>query len=238
MNKKYMLFGFTIIVLVVGIVWYTSNSSKKPSPPADENTTEIIMSASGFSPSLVNIRSGEVVRFQNSDTSPHWPASNPHPAHTDYPGFDALHPVAPGQSYSFKFIKVGSFGFHDHLNPGLTGQVVVEPAPGSTQDENKKLIEATPLRIGNITWHPKNFIDKEVFLVGYVLKKEKDYDIFSDEAGGAITSHDLPVSGTGVDQLVLKQKYTITGIFRYKGLSASNGSAYHLELSATPTLVK
>lgn len=89
-------------------------------------TVNITITANGFNSSSVTIQKGDTVKFTNSDTSPHWPASNPHPSHTGYPGFDSLHPVAPGQSYSFKFERIGTFGFHDHLDPSLGGTVTVQ----------------------------------------------------------------------------------------------------------------
>lgn len=80
---------------------------------------------SQFSPSSVNIKVNDWVFFKNKGTGDFWPASNPHPTHTDYPGFDALKPIAPGGEYKFQFTKVGDWGFHDHLNPGAHGTVHV-----------------------------------------------------------------------------------------------------------------
>ncbi len=96
---------------------------------------------------------------------------------------------------------------------------------------------SAPLKVGAVTWHTKNFVNKEVKIVGFVLKKEKGYIIFSDEATGLITKGDLPVTGAGVDTMVLKHKYILQGKFLYGGLKASNGNLYHLELSGLPTLV-
>jgi len=32
----------------------------------------------------------------------------------------------PGESWSFKFDEGGTWKYHDHLNPGATGMIVVE----------------------------------------------------------------------------------------------------------------
>jgi hypothetical protein len=122
------------------------------------------------------------------------------------------------------------------LNASVTGRIVVEASTMPNPDA-PQVSQETPLSVGSVTWHQKNFIGKQVFLVGYVLKKEKDYVIFSDEATGSITAHDLPVTGAGTSNLALKQKYTFKGIFLDKGLVASNGSIYHLELSEAPKIV-
>lgn len=87
----------------------------------------VTISASGVSPATLTVRSGTVVTFQNNDTVSHQIASNPHPVHTDLPGFERL--IAPGATYTFTFSKVGSWGYHDHLdftNSRWTGRVIVQ----------------------------------------------------------------------------------------------------------------
>jgi|GEM_PF-4629360 len=93
-----------------------------------------------------------------------------------------------------------------------------------------------PIRVGAVTWHAKNFVGKEVRVVGFVLKKEKGYILFSDEGTGAVTVGDMPVVGSGVDNMLLKGKYILEGKFVYLGLVASNGNKYHLELSQPPII--
>lgn len=78
-----------------------------------------------FFPSELKIKKGDTVMWTNSDSSPAWPASAVHPTHQVYPGFDALKGLSKGESYSFTFDKVGSWKYHDHLNPSTTGVVVV-----------------------------------------------------------------------------------------------------------------
>lgn len=76
----------------------------------------VTMGASGFSPKQIRIGKGTTVTFQNTDSAPHWPASAPHPAHTNYPEFDPKQAVAAGASWSFTFNKPGVWSYHDHLN--------------------------------------------------------------------------------------------------------------------------
>ncbi len=87
-----------------------------------------------------------------------------------------------------------------------------------------------PHTIGQITWHAKDFLNQTVKIQGYLLKKETGYVIFSDEAAGPITSHDLPVVGSGTGKLQFKQKYILEGKFVAGGLQASNNNPNHLEL--------
>ncbi len=83
------------------------------------------MSGDGFTPGSVTIKKGQIVSFKNVGSNAHWPASAPHPTHTDYPEFDPKHEIAPGQSWNFQFDKVGTWRFHDHLNSGEMGNIIV-----------------------------------------------------------------------------------------------------------------
>jgi plastocyanin len=87
---------------------------------------EVLITSSGFSPSTLTIKVGDTVTFINKDSNSHWPASDPHPTHTNYPGFDALRPLKTGESYSFTFTKQGAWNYHDHLDPSLTGTIIVQ----------------------------------------------------------------------------------------------------------------
>ena len=89
--------------------------------------------------------------------------------------------------------------------------------------------------VGQVTRHAAQFVGQTVLLKGYLLKKESGYIIFSDEPTGSISAYDLPVIGTGFDTIQPKQAYLLQGVFLGSGLTASNGNAYHLELSALPT---
>src|SRR5665213_3199642 len=78
-------------------------------------------------------------------------------------------------------------------------------------------------KVGAVTWNPKKYLSKPVSVRGYVLALGDGYVLFSDEATGAISAHDLPVTGAGIETMVLKGKYTLEGNFVAGGLKASNG---------------
>ena len=78
-----------------------------------------------FAPDTLEIRVGDRVTFENHDTEPRWPASNLHPTHGIYPEFDPKKTIAPGEHWAFTFDKIGSWQFHDHLSPYITGKIVV-----------------------------------------------------------------------------------------------------------------
>jgi plastocyanin len=91
----------------------------------DVLVVEVDYNGAVFSPAVINIKIGDYVIFKNKSQNDFWPASNPHPTHTDYPEFDAKKPVPPNGKYQFQFQQAGNWGYHDHLNLGATGVVNV-----------------------------------------------------------------------------------------------------------------
>jgi plastocyanin len=113
-------------------------SPEAPVPAVKENV--VVYTNSGYSPSTLTVKKGETVTFKNQSSRSMWPASAMHPTHRVYSGtsldehcpdtagtaFDACKGFLPGQSWSFIFNKTGTWKYHDHLNPGATGTIVVE----------------------------------------------------------------------------------------------------------------
>ena len=96
-----------------------------PPPPPPPSSNIVTITDSGFSPTTITINAGETVRWENDHSVSHWPASDPHPEHTDYFGFDSFG-IAAGSSWSFKFTEVGSWNYHDHNIPARKGIVIVQ----------------------------------------------------------------------------------------------------------------
>lgn len=105
----------------------SSNSLQQSSQPAAQGQHTVVYSDSGFSPDSVTIKKGESVTFENQSSGGMDVASNPHPTHTDYPEFDQGKSSQSGNStYTFTFDKVGTWGYHNHFNPGARGTVIVQ----------------------------------------------------------------------------------------------------------------
>jgi plastocyanin len=90
-----------------------------------------------FTPATVTVKKGDSVTWTASGGQM-WIASAPHPAHTGYDGTSRTTHCAPGYtgpapldecvagaSFTFTFDKVGTWPYHDHLNPSAFGKVVV-----------------------------------------------------------------------------------------------------------------
>lgn len=99
-----------------------------PQPPpaavVNKTVTISINSSGDYSSYNLSINRGDTVKWVNNDNTNHEPASDPHPQHTLYPGFDS-NGIGPGGSWSFVFSNSGSWGWHDHLFPSKKGTITV-----------------------------------------------------------------------------------------------------------------
>src|SRR3989338_5586183 len=113
-----------------------------------ENVIEI--TSDGFIPNSVEINAGDKVTWISKIESESWPASAMHPTHTVYPwadydsegsfsgskacvsegvakkgAFDSCSGLKKGESWSFIFEQKGAWNYHDHLQAGKYGKVIV-----------------------------------------------------------------------------------------------------------------
>lgn len=86
---------------------------------------EVRLTPSGFSPNILKIGRGSTVTFKSDTGEMFWPASNFHPTHEIYAEFDPKKPLEPTDYWSFTFNEVGTWRYHNHLNPSIVGTIVV-----------------------------------------------------------------------------------------------------------------
>ena len=124
--------GILLIILLCAAV--LSFAGKAYSHEDDGGSVVVHVTDEGFEPRSITVEAGRTVVFENVGDEAHWPASDDHPTHQEYPGFDPRKPVQPGTEWSFTFDRPGEWGYHDHMNPYLTGEIVVRntaaPEPG------------------------------------------------------------------------------------------------------------
>ncbi len=132
-NKNILIIVVVLLVVMGGGYWLLKGQTgyMQPSAPTNSipNKTQnptVEYSGQGFSPNSITVKSGTTVTWVNKGSDPMWVASAPHPVHTNLSGFDALKGTSAGGSYSYTFTKVGKWGYHNHLAPSKTGEVVVE----------------------------------------------------------------------------------------------------------------
>lgn len=122
MKKVY--FAFALILLIIGFYKFYNFDGKQ---------YVVVLKDGGFDPYKQEIKKGDSVRFETSLVSEFWPASDPHPAHYGYLGFDPKKAIKANDSWTFEFSKAGTFNYHDHLHPNLRGVIIVRDANAITR---------------------------------------------------------------------------------------------------------
>ena len=147
MNRNTII-GIIVAILIIGGAVVLANQSKDDentqtpsnslsadSESSNSNTTDtntvaatasstITYSDNGFSPATLTVASGTKVTIKNSSSNPLQFDSNPHPEHTDNPELN-IGRINPGESQTITVTTKGSHGYHNHLNSGDTGTLVV-----------------------------------------------------------------------------------------------------------------
>jgi plastocyanin len=91
--------------------------------PTGANTVKY--TDAGFVPASIDVTPGTTVTFVNDSSGQMWVASDPHPTHTDLPGFDEHTAVSKGGTYTYTFTKVGTWGYHNHVHASAKGTINV-----------------------------------------------------------------------------------------------------------------
>lgn len=136
MTTKWIIVSVISALLVYGFVYYYLPSNKAALSPSALPVTDhtVTYTDAGFSPNVLATTKGATIVFINASSKDIRIASNPHPLHDEYPTmggcissiFDSCTNIAPGQSWSFTFVDTGTWGYHNHLNPGNLGTIIVK----------------------------------------------------------------------------------------------------------------
>ncbi len=90
-----------------------------------EERTVVLLTEAGFEPQSVTVKVGAKVVWTNKTSQTAEVRSAKHPTHLVYPPLN-LGNFEPRESVSLVFTEPGSYNYHNHLNPGEVGTVVVE----------------------------------------------------------------------------------------------------------------
>ncbi len=101
-----------------------STTTPKPEVAA-KKTHAVDIKDFAFAPSELKIKVGDTVVFTQRDATIHTVDTDPHPTHTQLPGF-VSGSLAQGQSYSHTFTKAGTFTYHCSPHPNMMAKIIVE----------------------------------------------------------------------------------------------------------------
>jgi plastocyanin len=163
-TKNLQLIGVGVIALIVGVLLgsfvfhvppHQMEVTVSPVPQPSASTKNVIqITDTGFKPTSLTIKKGEVVTFISKATAPVWPAGDDHPTHDAYPSaayakegdeaksfgskacveygirkgdvFEPCKLLLPEETFSFRFNERGTWSFHNHVRPEHTGKITVE----------------------------------------------------------------------------------------------------------------
>jgi plastocyanin len=121
-------------LMAFGLAGCGGGGSSPTSPPGGGGVATVTITASGVSPTTLEISAGQQVRFINNDGTPHEMLSTPHLAHTDCPAINVVGVLAPGANkMTDRLNTVRICGYHDHSNPDdqrFRGQINVGTSTG------------------------------------------------------------------------------------------------------------
>ncbi len=123
-----------IIIIAAGVYLYYAQSSNRNVQTSMNNSTNQSMGNNSanttsaattisiqnmtFNPNQITIKSGTNIQWVNNDNVQHQISS-------DNGAFQS-NTLNPGDSYNFFFAKTGIYGYHDALNPTITGTIIVQ----------------------------------------------------------------------------------------------------------------
>lgn len=144
-----LLIGIVVLAVVLGgVILVTSQrkSGVSQQPPAPQTTPQtqtqgetpqaptgnqltqeaiVTVTPDGFSPATITVKTGTRVTWVNKGTGVVTVHSAVHPTHLVFPPLN-LGEFGDGSSVQLVFDKPGTYKYHNHLNPQMTGTVVVE----------------------------------------------------------------------------------------------------------------
>ncbi|OGH15046.1 MAG: hypothetical protein A2860_01415 [Candidatus Levybacteria bacterium RIFCSPHIGHO2_01_FULL_37_33] len=146
MNNKTLITIIVVLLIVGGGVLLLGKLGNKTNQPANvtnqtpsnagtsvntggekpkETIANVTFGSSGFDPKTITIKTGTRVIWLNKSGGGATVNSAVHPTHQVYPPLN-LGEFPDGSSVQLVFDKLGTYKYHNHLNPSQTGTVVVE----------------------------------------------------------------------------------------------------------------
>ncbi len=137
MNKKSkeIIVGIILLILLGAGIFLTIkkvtptegkvDTSSQQQAIDNQNLKIVKLTKTGFVPSEIRVHKGESVRWLNESGQDGTVNSADHPTHRLYT-FLNLGVFSSGSNIQAKFDNLGSFNYHNHLEPSQTGRVIVE----------------------------------------------------------------------------------------------------------------
>lgn len=102
----------------------TDNNTNVGTSTSEDLVATITFTDNGFSPSSLTVKKGTKVMIVNKSNDNIQFSSDDHPTHTHSPEMNTSE-IGPGENTSFTATVVGTHGYHDHIDDGKTGTLII-----------------------------------------------------------------------------------------------------------------
>lgn len=102
----------------------SNNDQSTPEVPTITSEATITYTDEGFNPGTATVKKGAVITVTNKSSSDLQFSSADHPTHLQDPELN-MNVLKPGESGNITISTVGTHGFHNHLDAGMTGKIIV-----------------------------------------------------------------------------------------------------------------
>jgi plastocyanin len=120
-----MLAGIVAGIVLVAAAAFIIGGGADENGDSGERGSVITYTNDGFSPPVLRVESGTAVTVRNESSRDLELSSDQHPTHNENAELNTP-VIAPGESTEVTLTNPGTWGYHDHLNPGEVGGIIVE----------------------------------------------------------------------------------------------------------------
>lgn len=126
MNKKIIIGIIALVVLggMTALYFVTRPNASAPGGTTSESGS-ILYTDNGFQPITLKVKANTMVHIINQSAMQLQFSSNDHPTHLKDPELN-MEVIQPGKDAMLKVTKMGTWGYHNHLNPTDKGTIEVE----------------------------------------------------------------------------------------------------------------
>jgi len=114
-TRSFFFIGALVVVILIESCYKNKSSYNSPS-----GTSKTIITSSAYSPASLTVVSGARVTWTNNDGTAH--------TVTTEDGAINSGDIAPGSSYSKRFMTTGTYNYHDARNTDMKGVLIVSTA--------------------------------------------------------------------------------------------------------------
>lgn len=121
----YAAVAIIALLLISTLIALVTKEDVKYPPVTQQPVAQIQITKNGFVPGTLVVKKGTKVVWTNTDGKMHQVQANPHPNGESLPSLKS-EILNNTQTYEYTADTVGSFGYHDHLNPTTNGTLEVQ----------------------------------------------------------------------------------------------------------------